>query len=266
VGASRNLGVRYGAGEYVAFLDHDDVWLPHKLERQVALMRAYPEAGMVYGRSLWWYGWTGRPEDLQRDAVYEPPSGLTMRPDTLIGPVEKVAAGLRGEGWIGSPSGILVTRKVFERVGGFEEGFVGRFQMYEDPAFYAKVGLAVPVFSSSECWIKYRQHPNSVATKTCRAGLEPAARLHYLNWLERYVSDQGITDRALWQALETALWPYRHPILYRLRTGWAGTVGGGLRARAFVVRGAVRALPGGVRHWLRIRWPDLGTIADHWVA
>src|SRR6266545_5517239 len=41
--ASRNLGIRHARCEYVAFLDGDDVWLPHKLREQVAIMRAQPK-------------------------------------------------------------------------------------------------------------------------------------------------------------------------------------------------------------------------------
>ncbi|HEY9653496.1 MAG TPA: glycosyltransferase family 2 protein, partial [Coleofasciculaceae cyanobacterium] len=40
--ASRNLGVRHAQGEYIAFLDSDDVWLPQKLERQVEILESQP--------------------------------------------------------------------------------------------------------------------------------------------------------------------------------------------------------------------------------
>lgn len=50
IGAARNLGVREARGEYVAFLDDDDEWLPRKLEQQVAVFRRGPESlGLVYG-------------------------------------------------------------------------------------------------------------------------------------------------------------------------------------------------------------------------
>jgi glycosyltransferase involved in cell wall biosynthesis len=46
--AARNLGIKNSSGEYLAFLDDDDIWLPEKLELQVAYMEAHPEVGMVH--------------------------------------------------------------------------------------------------------------------------------------------------------------------------------------------------------------------------
>lgn len=84
--ASRNVGVQAAKGEYVAILDADDVWLPHKLERQVAILEAEPRAAMVCGASLYWHGWTGKPEDVERDAVTDlgiEPGKLYMPPELL---------------------------------------------------------------------------------------------------------------------------------------------------------------------------------------
>ena len=45
---SRNRGIEIARGEFVALLDCDDVWLPEKLEAQLALMRARPDVGVVH--------------------------------------------------------------------------------------------------------------------------------------------------------------------------------------------------------------------------
>ena len=48
VSEARNEGVRRARGEYIAFLDHDDLWEPSKLRRQVEIMESNPEAGLVF--------------------------------------------------------------------------------------------------------------------------------------------------------------------------------------------------------------------------
>ncbi len=45
---ARNQGIKASKGEYIAFLDDDDEWLPEKIEKQVNAMENDPEVGFVY--------------------------------------------------------------------------------------------------------------------------------------------------------------------------------------------------------------------------
>jgi glycosyltransferase involved in cell wall biosynthesis len=46
--AARNTGIRHASGELVAFCDHDDLWLPDKLERQMSYIESHSNAGLYY--------------------------------------------------------------------------------------------------------------------------------------------------------------------------------------------------------------------------
>ncbi|MCX7670337.1 MAG: glycosyltransferase [Anaerolineae bacterium] len=50
---ARNLGVRHADGEFIAFLDHDDIWLPDKLIQQVGFMLQHPTIAW----STTWFTW-----------------------------------------------------------------------------------------------------------------------------------------------------------------------------------------------------------------
>src|SRR5262249_26786865 len=104
--ASRNLGLNHARGDLIAFLDADDVWLPEKLERQVAIMEAQPKAAMVYGSSQHWYSWTGDAVDLPRD--YIPAVGIEAG---LIAPPALLTLSLKSTARTPCPSNFLVRRE-----------------------------------------------------------------------------------------------------------------------------------------------------------
>ncbi|MBD2358444.1 glycosyltransferase family 2 protein [Tolypothrix sp. FACHB-123] len=212
--ATRNLGIRHSQGEYIALLDADDIWLPQKLEKQLAILEAQPEAAMVYGSTLMWFSWTGNPEDTQRDFGRR----LGVKPDTLVQPPKLLKLFLEDKASTPATCSVLMRRELVKNVGGFEESFRS---MYEDQAFFYKVSLHAPVFIESSCWDRYRQHSNSSCYVAQALGQynpsQPnSAHLSFLNWLKNYLYKKEVKDSEVWQALNKALWPYNYKKLYEL--------------------------------------------------
>lgn len=48
----RNHGIRLAKGKYIAFCDDDDLWMPYKVEKQVAAMEAQPDYGLCYTKMM----------------------------------------------------------------------------------------------------------------------------------------------------------------------------------------------------------------------
>ena len=208
---SRNLGIGRAKGEYIALLDADDVYLPEKLERQVATLQAQPESGMVYGPTLYWYGWTGQPQDRKRDRL----ATLGVEGNSLMEPPHLLTRYLRNAGVVPCTCGLLVRRKLVEAIDGFDETIQ---HLYEDQVFIAKICLNAPVFIETWCGDKYRQHEASSSMAAIRAGqyhpqkLNPV-RLIFLQWLGNYLVEQKNKDAQLWQAYQREIWYYKHPQL-----------------------------------------------------
>ncbi|HEX5734491.1 MAG TPA: glycosyltransferase family A protein [Blastocatellia bacterium] len=207
--ASRNLGVEQARGEYIAFLDADDVWMPEKLDRQIAILDSWPDAAMVYGATLYWYSWTGKDEDLDRDLLIEPKVEL----DAPIKPPALLIRYLEESAPIPCPSDILVRRDAVKAVGGFEESFR---RIFTDQVFYAKLCLKAPVVASNQCWFKYRRHTDSSVSVVKKRGELRAARMTYLNWLEDHLSRQRVGNGDVWRALRGAKRRCQYPRLSRL--------------------------------------------------
>jgi glycosyltransferase involved in cell wall biosynthesis len=214
--ASRNLGIGLARGDFIAFLDADDVWLPEWLERHTPVLRAHGEVGMVFGPTLFWRSWadTGAPDQLQ-DSVTTLglDVGRTLRPPAaLVNFLE------HGGHTIPGMCSVLARRHVVQQVGGFEDRFRGCF---EDQVFLAKMFFNTPVFVVDEVLAWYRQHPESCCQQAIKAGiyhpLKPnPARQRFLEWLEGYLRTHAPDDARLMKGVEVELWPYRRSWSYAM--------------------------------------------------
>jgi glycosyltransferase involved in cell wall biosynthesis len=214
--ASRNLGIKHAKGEYIAFLDGDDIFLPKNLEQQLEVMVSNPDADMVYGTGQFWYSWTGNHEDSHRDFT----SKLGVKPNLSYKPLVLLPLFLQNENILPLTCCFLVKRELMERIGGFEETFPG---LYEDQVITSKICIESPIFVHNKCLAKYRRHPDSlcaISAKTVsnKNGQYHSIRLQYLNWLESYLLMKGIRSVKVWWVLKKKLLPYRHPTLYQLIT------------------------------------------------
>lgn len=143
--AARNAGIRLSAGEYIAFLDADDAFLPDKLERQVSILDAQPAVGVVYS-DVYLCDADGNPQRLFSSQLgCRRVSGRVF--ESLV------------RGNFLTVDSVLVRREVFERVGLFDESL----RTFPDWDLWLRVSADYTFEYVDAPVARYRMHPEMVS-------------------------------------------------------------------------------------------------------
>lgn len=206
---SRNLGIANASGEFITYLDADDVWLPEKLANQLEIFNTHPDTTVLLEASRYWYSWE-LPErhdvvievGATQDKLYFPPAlMLTLYP--------------LGKGAAPCPSGMMVRRSVHER-SLFVAEFIGPTAVYEDQAFLAQLYLKENVFVSSQVNNLYRQRQTSQVYSVHNDGRYHQVRHFYLEWFRNYLVKNKIDNKEVHKLLKQNLFRYEHPVVYKV--------------------------------------------------
>ncbi|PZO14599.1 MAG: glycosyl transferase family 2 [Leptolyngbya foveolarum] len=205
--AARNLGLQHAKGEYLIFLDCDDVLMPRCLETLLKIFSCRPEVSAAYGNTLYWFQWSNGLKTSQMDRC-DQVAEATIFPNTEFPPPSLLELFLNNGDTVPCICSLMIRHDFMKIIGGFEESFRG---LYEDQVFYAKISLKATIFVTDECLSKYRQHSDSccAAISDQRGHLEK--RLLFLNWLKKYLLQEGKAGTNVWKILQAELFSYRYP-------------------------------------------------------
>jgi len=168
--AARNLGIQKAQGEYVAFLDSDDLWSPAKLELQVKVLDDHPEVGMVYSNQM-----------MFRD---KPDAGtIRCRPGTLKS--GDIFRDLLLRRFYCSTQTILVRRSVIDDVGGFNESLRNALEDWE---FTLRVSQRYPIYAIDQPLVWRRIHAEA-SSDYQEIRIQNHSRI-----LERYLADPSLDN------------------------------------------------------------------------
>jgi glycosyltransferase involved in cell wall biosynthesis len=146
--AARNRGVALARGDWIAFLDADDLWRPDKLETLRRHIRDYPTVGFFWS-----------------DMAYIDENGSPREPAKWRNPLAEI---IFDRPFGPPPSSVVMRKDVFNRTAGFNT----LLRRYEDLEYFSRVAQAFPIRFIPRELLAYRKYDKEPRYLRMRGSVE----------------------------------------------------------------------------------------------
>jgi glycosyltransferase involved in cell wall biosynthesis len=146
-----NHGISLARGEFVAFLDHDDRWLPNKIDSQLAILSRHPEVGLTYCEV----------ECIDEQGVVVPRKTWAQRRGVRQDLIGDTATLLRRRMPVSVPAAMMFRRDLLERIGGFDCN-LPRGGGHADGKLCILAGETAKVYFALQPLVQYRVHAHQM--------------------------------------------------------------------------------------------------------
>jgi glycosyltransferase involved in cell wall biosynthesis len=180
IAASQNRAIEAASGEYIALMDHDDVALPQRLEKQVEFLDANDDVAMVGSSCI-----CIDDEDRQTSIEHCPTEQIVLKWDPV----------LRGCPFF--HTSLMIKRDALRDVGSYS----GNYQYAGDYELISKLAGNFKVANLSEPLVKWRLHDNSASRRNAAKVTEEATMISRLN--ASSVLGDAEVDETVWASVRS---------------------------------------------------------------
>lgn len=149
VAVNRNRGFKHATGEYITFLDADDLWTKDKLTAQYQALQSNPQAGIAYS-------WTNCIDE----------NGKFLRKTSHVNWSGDVYSKFLLDDFIGNGSNVMIRREFLAKVDGFDENLTNA----QDTDMWLKLSAITEFICVPKAQVLYRILPVSMSSNVL--GLE----------------------------------------------------------------------------------------------